>query len=318
MKAFPPSIAVLAILLTTSICASAEPAKVTVLPAAILSFEERGANVKEYGKQVADLLFASLASNAELHLVDRAELDKTLAEQSLNVSGAVKADEAVKVGQVTGAKLLITGAVMQVDKKIFLVAKILGTETSQVIGVSVNGKATDELSPLVERLAEQIGKTITERGNQLVAKRLELKDRLESLKKALGDAPRVTVRIEIPERHVGLATVDPAAQTELVKLCSELGFKVLDAEQSAEGAADVLIRGEGFSETVGRVGSMMSVKARLEIEAVDRKSGKVLASDRQTTVVVDAGEQIAGKAALQEAAGAIAERLLPKLVLEKS
>jgi len=36
--------------------------------------------------------------------------------------------------------------------------------------------------------------------------------------------------------------------------------------------------------------------------------------DRQTALVVDLTEQLAGKAALQEAAARLAERLLPKLV----
>ena len=40
----------------------------------------------------------------------------------------------------------------------------------------------------------------------------------------------------------------------------------------------------------------------------------MLATDRQTAVVVDLTEQIAGKAALQKAAAEIAERMLPKLV----
>lgn len=314
---FIPAVVAAALLSLSAVAneqaSAAENAKTAVLPTAILSFEERGSNVKEYGRQVSDLLFASLASNPAIHLVDRAELDKTLGEQSLSVSGAVKSDEAVKVGQLTGAKLLVTGSVMQVDRKIFLVAKVLGTETSQVVGLSVNGKASDELSPLVEKLAEQIGKAIAEKGSKLVAKQVTRTDRIASLKKSLGDAPRVSVRIEIPERHVGLATVDPAAETELTQMLTELGFKVLDAKQSGEGAADILISGEGFSETAGRVGSMVSVKARLEVKAVDRKSGKVLASDRQTAIVVDATEQVAGKGALQEAAAIIAERLVPKL-----
>jgi hypothetical protein len=36
--------------------------------------------------------------------------------------------------------------------------------------------------------------------------------------------------------------------------------------------------------------------------------------DRQTAVAVDLSEQLAGKAALQEAAAVLAERMLPKLV----
>ena len=72
--------------------------------------------------------------------------------------------------------------------------------------------------------------------------------------------------------------------------------------------------GEGFSEFAMRHGNLVSVKARLEVKAVDRQTDKVIAMDRQTAVVVDLTEQIAGKSALQKAAAEIAERLLPKLV----
>ncbi|NJM35267.1 MAG: hypothetical protein HC850_11770 [Rhodomicrobium sp.] len=47
---------------------------------------------------------------------------------------------------------------------------------------------------------------------------------------------------------------------------------------------------------------------------MDRKSGKVLALDSQTAVAVDLSESIAGKLALQDAAGQLAERLLPRIV----
>jgi hypothetical protein len=76
----------------------------------------------------------------------------------------------------------------------------------------------------------------------------------------------------------------------------------------------VILKGEGLSETATRIGGMVSVKARVELKAIDRQTGKVLAVDRQTVVVVDLSEQIAGKAALEEAAAMVAERLLPRLV----
>ena len=76
----------------------------------------------------------------------------------------------------------------------------------------------------------------------------------------------------------------------------------------------MLITGEGFSEVAGRVGGLVSVRARVELKAVDRRSGTVLASDRETVMVVDVSEQVAGKSALQAAAAQLAERVLPKLV----
>ena len=49
-------------------------------------------------------------------------------------------------------------------------------------------------------------------------------------------------------------------------------------------------------------------------QPIDRKTDKIIAVDRQTALVVDLTESIAGKAAIQEAAAILAERILPRLV----
>jgi TolB-like protein len=286
----------------------------TAFPVAILPFKERGDDVQGLGDKVTDLLFASLLTKPDLFLVDREDLGKMLAEQELNISGAVNAAQAAKVGQLTGAKILVTGSVLQVENTIVLVAKIIGTETTRVVGASVKGGASDELTALADDLGKQVGEQIVARAGDLVAKPVAPKDRIASIGQALADARRPSVRVKIDERHVGQATIDPAAETEIAMLCKETGFTLLDDKQAVETAPDVIITGAGFSEFAGRVGNLTSVKARVEVKAVDRKSGKVLAIDRQTAVVVDLSEQIAGKTALQEAAAIIAERMLPKLV----
>ena len=305
-------------LASVTVILSAGPAvaqkKDTVYPLALFVFEERGGGVKDFGAKVTDLLFAKLAAKPDLYLVDRTDMKKILDEQALNISGAVKADEAAKVGQLTGAKLIVTGSISQVDKSIYLVAKVIGTETGRVSGASASGKASDELAPLVEKLADSLAETIGKQAEKLVAKPLPVKDRIAALNQKLKKGAKPVVLVQIAERHIGQPTIDPAAQTEIMHICKETGFEVIDGEEGIKGAADVLIKGEGFSEFASRQGNLIAVKARVELKAIDRKTGKVLASERQTAVVVDLSEQIAGKAALQEAAAAIAERLLPKLV----
>ena len=283
-----------------------------VYPTAILPFAESGAGVKGYGEKVSGILFAELVTNNKLVLVDRAELKKTLEEIELNLSGVVKPSEAIKVGQFTGAKVIISGTAIEAGSSLYLVAKIIGTETTRVLGASVKGDIDDELGPLVEQLAMKVSETVEKQADKLVAEEVKIENRIKAIKKALGKRKRPSVRFEIEERHVGRATVDPAAQIELGMLFKETGFAVLDGDSVEK--ADVTIKGEGLSEFAMRRGNLVSVKGRLELKAIDNKTNRVIAIDRQNTVTVDLTEQIAGKNALQEAAALIAERMFVKLV----
>jgi TolB-like protein/regulator of RNase E activity RraB len=285
----------------------------TAYPVAILPFQERGADVKDQGAKVTDLLFANLAANPQVVLVDREDIKKLLEEHELNLSGLVNPDQATKVGHLTGAKILVTGSVLQVDTKLYLIAKVIGTETSRVVGASVKGNVRDDLGKLVDNLGDEIVKTVSKRADDLVAKPVSREDRVATLKKKLGDAKRPALLIEIPEHHVGQPTIDPAAQTEVTLFSTESGFKVIDAKEGNKKDADVLLQGEAFSELAVRHGNLISVKARLELKAIDRATGQVLAIDRETTVAVDLTEQIAAKNALQQAGAALAERLLVKI-----
>ena len=146
-----------ALLLCSAIAAWAEDKKdktPQVYPVALLPFQERGADSKGQGSKVTDLLFASLAADPALMLVDREDIKKLLDEQEVNLSGLVNPQQATKVGQLTGAKLLITGSILQSDNSVYLIAKIIGTETSRVVGASVKGNVRDDLGKLVEDLAK--------------------------------------------------------------------------------------------------------------------------------------------------------------------
>jgi hypothetical protein len=292
------------------------PAARALRTLAVLSFEERGAGAKDLGAQVTDLLFAKLAAKDDIVLVDRADLAKALKELELGLSGAVKADSAPRVGQLTGARLLLWGSVIVVDKRRHLIAKVVSTETSQMVGVDVEAPSSDELGGLVAKLADKVADAVTEKADKLLPQAPSMADRMATAKRAIGKKATLSLWVRIGERSVARPAPDPAAQTEVIRIARDLGFEVQDADEGAKGKADVLLTGEGLSEFGGRRGELATVKARVEVKAVDRATGKVLAVDRQTAVVVDLTEQLAGKAALQQAADEIALRLLPKLVKE--
>ncbi len=79
-------------------------------------------------------------------------------------------------------------------------------------------------------------------------------------------------------------------------------------------SVDLIFVGEGFSQFATRKGELVSYRARVELEAIDPKTGKILGIDRETFVAVDLSEQIAGKTALQEAAARLAFRMIPEAV----
>ena len=284
------------------------PLDLVAYPVAILPFEERGSGAAGMAGKVGDILFAKLVTEPDLQLVDRADLKKTTDELGLNVSGMVSADKAVKLGELTGAKILVSGSVIEAGGSLFLVAKVIGTETSRVVGASVKGSARDNLVGLTEKLADATAKVIRDRSGELVAKPRTDQDVIADLKKALGDSARPKIAVHITEQHLGRVVPDPAAETEYGLLLKATGFEVV----TDDAAADVVISGEGFSETAGQFGNLISAKARLEVKAT-AKGGQLLAVDRQTTVAVDLAEHVAGKTALQRAAATTALRLLPKV-----
>jgi len=296
------------LLMTGAPLCNAAPDPLTV---AVFDFESKDEAVRDLGPKIATLINANLSADPQLITVERTELEKVLGEHELGLSGHVSTDTAAKVGNLTGAKVIVAGRVFKVENELILVAKIIGTETSRVYGETVKGKANASISDLSTELAKKIAADVTQKGDTLVAKVLSREERIEKIKQALKSDHLPVVSVAISERHFNGPTIDPAAETEFGKTLFDCGFKVADGKSALK--PDVEISGEALSEFGMRKGNLISCKARVEIKVRDRASGNLLAVDRQTSVGVDLSEQVAAKTALQNAALLLAERVLPKL-----
>jgi Curli production assembly/transport component CsgG len=300
--------ALIFVLLLPLVPAAAAPPD--ILTVAIFDFESKDEPVRDLGPQIATLLNANLSAEPRIITVERAELEKVLGEQELGLSGTISPDTAARVGHLTGAKVLVTGRVFKVDKELVVVSKIIGTETSRVYGELVKGTSATPITDLAAGLAKKIAATITQKGDTLVAKVQTREERIARIKKSLPAGKLPAVSVKIPERHFGQPVIDPAAQTELALILKDCGFTLVD-DQSPE-KPDLEITGDAFSAFGPRKGNLISCKARVELKA-QKRTGEILAVDRQTSVAVDITEQTAAKTALQNAAASLAERLLPKI-----
>ncbi|MCX6347992.1 MAG: hypothetical protein NTV79_00605 [Candidatus Aureabacteria bacterium] len=300
---------------------------------AVFEFESKDSGIAALGAQIADLIGASLTGQKGIRLVERAELSKALGEMGLGKTGIVDETQAVQVGKVLGAKILVTGRAFAADQDLVIAAKVIGTETTRVFAHVVRGSLTGQISPLIAELAGKIAATVKEKEGELVAAPEKKVDALALLQEQVKGKklPRVSVRVL--EEHVAAHAIDPAAETELAFTLEKCGFPVVEQssqvisdwaksyleKSSAEmppvlATVDVIILGEAFSELGTRTGNLVTSKGRLEVRAIDVKTSRVLAVDRQTETAVDLSEQIAAKMALQTAAQKIAARLIPEML----
>ena len=305
------------------------------LTVAVFDFESKDKGITAVGSKISSMITAELSSDSNLKLVEREKLDNILDELGLSLSGIVSEKEAARIGQLAGAKILVIGRAFTVDGELVVIAKIIATETSRVKAEIVKGSLSGKLITIIDEIAKKVHNVISEKGPSMVASAdvVSSEDKLDFLKLKLKGKKLPKVSVSVLERHFGGVTIDPAVETEVIYYLKKLGFTVISqkgntlagwAKEYFKNAnievpekiekVDVLIIGEAFSEFAMRKRNLVSGKARVELQAIDCKTGRVLAIDREANTAVDLSEHMAAKKALQEAASNLCYRLIPEFV----
>jgi TolB-like protein len=317
------------------------PAGLTV---AVLDFTASDPATPNLGTEIASALGAMLSGESGITLVERQAMAQTLREHELSLTGLVNEEQAVKVGKLVGAKIIVTGRAFRLGRDLFITAKLIGTETSLVEGVMVKDAAAADVGGMVVTLSEKVAQKIRQVGPKLVAADDGAVDPLPALKQELAGRRKPVLAVIVREQHHGGApaasltvvvtrVIDPAVETELKHVLTECGFTLQDAAQNeltdfarswtatdvnswprGLDKVEVLVAGEAFSEFAARIGNIVSCTARAELNLVNRASGKIVLADRVTTRAADLSENIAGKKALQSAGRALAIRILEHFV----
>jgi len=307
-----------------------------------------GEGVTAVGEALNALLVSRLSEVPGVKIVERERLQEALSEIRLAQEGVIDDATAKRLGRVLGADYMLSGEVKALGREVLVSVRLTDLETSQLFPDVLTLPADVEPGAAVERAAGRIEALLT-RANSA---RASGQDRA-FVNPAWADLSKPGVMVVLPESHkprprpeqpaaTGLAAFifvpDPAGETELARILLANGFTCVDRKVSQEARktqqaweklrgnlkaiqelglqedADVVVLGEAFSEFAGESAGFVACRARVEVKAVDAKTGAILYTDGAEAGASDIAENIAGKKALRKAAQVVALDLAEALI----
>ncbi len=288
--------------------AEAEP-----LAVAVFDFNNTSNTLDIPGPDISLLLDGHLATQADIFLLEREQLEALLSEQDLSLSGMVSPNTAAQIGQITGANVLVMARVMDVGEKLVILCRLMSTEKSWISPIRLEVESPETIDESLAELANSISERVVRRRDSIVTPIPSPEQTMERWQAMVKGKTLPSVSIHVTEEQISQEVTDPAVQSEIRMALLQLGFEVIDTTQSAS-TPDFSITGEAFSELSGRQGDFVSCRGRAEIKISRVSDGALILSDRQTALAISGAEDIASKQALEKTAVSLLDRIIPALV----
>ena len=128
---------------------------------AVMPFENKGAS-RDLGEIVLDKMITVLWNQQRFKVMERAQLDKILAEQSLGASGVLDAATAAQIGKGIGVDAIVIGSVAAAASgAISIDARVIDTESATII-VAQDAYSGSSDAQSVKNAVESLARKITE------------------------------------------------------------------------------------------------------------------------------------------------------------
>jgi curli biogenesis system outer membrane secretion channel CsgG len=106
---------------------------------------------------IADILTSELSANTGIRVIERDQIDKLVAEQSLATNGSVDKATAVRVGKLLGVHHMIFGSYVSDRKeRVRFDARAVNVETGEIEHVETVSGKLDDFSDLITTLASKL------------------------------------------------------------------------------------------------------------------------------------------------------------------
>ncbi|HVO32922.1 MAG TPA: CsgG/HfaB family protein [Elusimicrobiota bacterium] len=110
----------------------------------VVDFQNKSAyGQNRLGTSASDILITELAKSGKFIVVERDKIDQILAEQKLDMTGAIDPNTAAKVGKILGLNAIVTGSISQFGSDTEGSEYLITQSKSQVVKCTVDIRVVD-------------------------------------------------------------------------------------------------------------------------------------------------------------------------------